>query len=938
MWRAWALALTLLTGCSGLVYEVAWQKYLAILLGSHSEATAAVLAIFLAGLSVGYALFGALSRRFLRSAEARGKPPRLLLAYGLIEMGIGAYAFLFPVLFAWVQDLSTRIPHGGAGAGFALDVGLAALLIGPPTILMGATIPMLTQALARSLADATRFHAILYGTNTAGAFVGALAAGFLLIPSLGLARVMSLMGAINLGAGLIFVAMGPPGVPFREPAEAPARPERFAIYYAVALLSGFAMMAVQTVLVRLGALSFGASEFTFATVVGVFVLSIALGSLGVSLLGRIRAWYLVANQWLLAALLFALYWPLEQSPYAAHLLRTLFGARDADFYPYHLAGFLGILVVIGLPVALSGATLPLLFHHLGRKEGALGSVAGRIYAWNTLGSLLGALLGGYALLFWLDLHHVYRISLAALALAATLLTVGVLERSRWKTTATLLAPSLCLLLLIGPWDPRLLSSGLFRSRRAVPASYLGAEALLESEGRGGELVFYDDDPTTSVAVEEWRERGFLARSIITHGKSDGSTAEDYPTMALAALIPSLLAGDVRKAFVIGYGTGITAAEFAALESTEEVVVAEISPSVVRAAAWFDFSNGGASANPKIRIVRSDAYRALLRGSGGYDVIASEPSHPWVSGVEMLFSQEFLEAARSRLAPGGVFVQWYHLYETDAASIELVLRTYASVFEQVSVWYGLGSDLLLMGFNGTPGLLDLDLLAQRAARPDFARALRRSGVESFPALLVHELLPLGVVHAAALEGPVHGLTHPRLGHTAGRAFFRGRTGELPFTGVGDAARVGERNSLLRRYLDRFEGDVPDEVWGELVGEACSHRRDQCAALLADWQRARPWAPALRRLVNDGLQAEDGIAGKVDPRILPHLGALLATRPGGESGDVTLGFAQRATELYARSYYHAVPFAPRALVDLWSRCRPLEACRPHLEQARAFLEER
>jgi SAM-dependent methyltransferase len=404
------------------------------------------------------------------------------------------------------------------------------------------------------------------------------------------------------------------------------------------------------------------------------------------------------------------------------------------------------------------------------------------------------------------------------------------------------------------------------------------------------------------------------------------------------VLPALLAGDVRSAFVIGYGTGVTAAELAALESAPEVVVAEISPAVVGAAAWFDFANDGASANPRIRIVRSDAYRALLRGSGGYDVIASEPSHPWVSGVEMLFSREFLEAARSRLAPGGVFVQWYHLYESDAASVELVLRTYASVFEQVSVWYGLGQDLLLMGFNGTPGLLDLDRLSRRAARPDLARALRRARVKSFPALLVHELLPLGVVHAAELEGPLHGLTHPLLGHAAGRAFFRGRTGALPFTGLGEAARVGERNSLLRRYLDRFGGQVPDEVRGELVAEACSHRKDQCAVLLADGQRANPAAPALRRLVSDGLRSDRGIADRVDPAILPHVGALLPAGPVSESGDVTLDFAERATLLYARSYYHAVPFAPRALVDLWSRCRPLDACRPHLERARAFLGER
>ena len=181
--RATALLLTVLTGFSGLVYEVTWQKYLATLLGSHSEATAAVLALFLGGLSVGYALFGARHAARRRSApQARGEAPRLLLLYGAVEAGIGVYALLFPWLFRAVHALSLAIPHEAGGVGFALDVALSALLVLPPAVLMGGTIPILTQALSRSLDDATRLHAQVYAFNTAGAFVGALAAAFVLIP------------------------------------------------------------------------------------------------------------------------------------------------------------------------------------------------------------------------------------------------------------------------------------------------------------------------------------------------------------------------------------------------------------------------------------------------------------------------------------------------------------------------------------------------------------------------------------------------------------------------------------------------------------------------------------------------------------------------------------------------------------------------------------
>ena len=198
MLRSIVLLLTIPTGFSGLAYEVTWQKYLATLLGSHSEVTAAVLAIFLGGLSAGYALFGAIAKRHVARAQARGRGSRLLVIYGAVEGASGLYALGFPARFGLVQELSYRVPHGSAGGGFAFDVGLCALLVAPPTVLMGATIPLLTQALARGLDDATRFHAWVYAFNTAGAFGGALTAGFVLVPALGLAGVMWAMCGVCL--------------------------------------------------------------------------------------------------------------------------------------------------------------------------------------------------------------------------------------------------------------------------------------------------------------------------------------------------------------------------------------------------------------------------------------------------------------------------------------------------------------------------------------------------------------------------------------------------------------------------------------------------------------------------------------------------------------------------------------------------------------------
>jgi spermidine synthase len=217
-----------------------------------------------------------------------------------VEAAIGAYALLFPLLFRAAQALSLRLPLGSSGLGFSLDVLLSALLIGPPAVLMGGTIPILTQALARDLQDATRVHALVYAFNTGGAFLGALAAGFWIVPALGLVGALIAMGCLNLFAGAAFFALG------QHPAEraaalahasatAPAAAPGFAAFGAVALLVGFAMMAVQTVAIRVGGLSFAASQLTFSMVVAVFVLCIALGSLGVSALPRIPRALLAAT-------------------------------------------------------------------------------------------------------------------------------------------------------------------------------------------------------------------------------------------------------------------------------------------------------------------------------------------------------------------------------------------------------------------------------------------------------------------------------------------------------------------------------------------------------------------------------------------------------------------------------------------------------------------
>jgi hypothetical protein len=325
-------------------------------------------------------------------------------------------------------------------------------------------------------------------------------------------------------------------------------------------------------------------------------------------------------------------------------------------------------------------------------------------------------------------------------------------------------------------------------------------------------------------------------------------------MALAGLLPALFAEEARRAFVIGWGTGVSAGELGALDSIEEVVVAEISAGVLEAAPLFDAANLNASRNPKVRVVRSDAYRALLRSEGHYDVIVSEPSNPWMAGVEMLYSAEFLAAARDRLTPGGVYVQWYHQYETDRAAVELVLRTVGSVFERAAIWYGGGPDFLVLGLRAGVRPGDLARFAARAARPDLAAGLARSGVAELPALLAHELLNPEQFRAVLTPGPLHTLTHPRLSDLAARAFFRGARADLALLQGRKRARSQDA-ALLAQHTSKLSGEALQLAWEQATREGCARRADVCQLLAAGWRRAAGAELRVQRALETARQSQD-----------------------------------------------------------------------------------
>jgi hypothetical protein len=291
----------------------------------------------------------------------------------------------------------------------------------------------------------------------------------------------------------------------------------------------------------------------------------------------------------------------------------------------------------------------------------------------------------------------------------------------------------------------------------------------------------------------------------------------------------------------------------------------------------------------------------------------------VAGVEMLYSREFLEAARQRLAPGGVYAQWFHVYESNPAVLDLVLRTYASVFPHISVWYTLASDLVVLGFNRPDRALDVVALEERFDSSDFSEAFERVDIESFSQFVAHELLPLDAFQPADRSGDIHTLRHPILSYRAARAFFRGRMGSLAPYQDQAQKRIGVRNSLLRGHA-RGKQPLPEDIIEAATYESCRfNRNEHCGTFFAFWSLLYPQSPKLLGALSASRQKASEASKYLTPKNLAAIQALFVGEdPTGRSAYSAVE-AERLTGLYRRHYNHIVPFDPDYLDQVWERCQ-------------------
>jgi spermidine synthase len=375
------------------------------------------------------------------------------------------------------------------------------------------------------------------------------------------------------------------------------------------------------------------------------------------------------------------YFALETGPYWVHVLRSLFRDQDVVFPAYYTTAFAVLALVLGPPWRSRARCCRCSSTRCAARSASSARRPGRLYSTNTLGSLAGALIGGYALFYWLDLHQVYRVAVCALALAAVLATLRELPRSGSSAPGRRCSRRCCWSVVPAVGQQPIWS-------RACSAS---ARPSLDLSGPVGDAartmeapLFYDDDPNSSVAVLAVQIRDRDSRSIVVNGKSDGTRAPTTRRWRSRRSCRRCSAERMEHAFVIGFGTGVSAGDLASLEEAKSVTVAEISRGVIEAAPFFDDFNGGVTQN---REDPDRAQRRLSRAAQGarrFDVILSEPSNPWVTGVEMLSRASSWTRRAAALARGRVLPVVPHLRD-ESGAVELVLRTYASVFDHVAVW-------------------------------------------------------------------------------------------------------------------------------------------------------------------------------------------------------------------------------------------------------------
>jgi spermidine synthase len=714
------------SGCAALIYEIVWFQLLQLVIGSSGVSLGALLGTFMGGMCLG-------SIALPRWISARRHPLRV---YAALELGIGLIGLIIPFVVPVVGSLySANVGHGLGGILLRGVVSAVCLL--PPTLLMGATLPAIARSL-ETTPSGVSWLGFFYGGNIAGAVFGCLLAGFYLLRVHDMAIATYVAASINVVVALLALVLGM-WVPYAGangdhsgPVHCSA-PGTGAIYASIGL-SGMCALGAEVIWTRLLSLMLGGTVYTFSIILAVFLVGLGLGSTVGSWLGRIHPrpqralgtcqfLLTLAIGWTAWQLGCSLpYWPIRPmmstSPWfnlQLDLLRCLWAILPAAF-----------LWGASFPLALAAAAAP------GQDPARL---VGRIYAANTVGAIVGAILFSVVLIQRVGTQRSQMLLMGLAALSGTI----VLLQYVWRRSETPLgiprriAGTVAIAAAVG------LVGLLIAQVPGVPGELIAYGRNLPSETGKATILYQGEGMNSSVAVSMLLDG---TRNFHVSGKVEASSEpQDMRLQKMLGHIPAVLHPKPRSVLVVGCGAGVTAGSFLAHPEVERVVICEIEPLIPQVVVThFSQENYGVVDDPRVTVVFDDARHYILTTKESFDVITSDPIHPWMKGAATLYTQEYFELCKRHLNPGGLLTQWVPLYESNPDAVKSELATLFAVFPQATVWgndsSGQGYDTVVLG-QVEPLKIEVDEIIARVNRDDHqyvARSLRDVGFTSVLDLL------------------------------------------------------------------------------------------------------------------------------------------------------------------------------------------------------------
>ena len=724
------------------------------------------MAVFLFGVAAGSVIVARASRNITRP----------LLCYAAVEALLAVIAVYFHDIFiaaqSWgLQEILPRI--GGDSAAQIFKWCLGALLIMPQAVLLGATFPLLAAGIVRRWPESPGGTvSALYYANSGGAAVGVLAGGFILVPKIGLLGAGLVGGAINAAIAVLIWAwarrFGEKMVPFEKEESAAADgggSDATAILLLTAAVTGMSSFIYEIVWIRMISLLLGASVYSFEIMLAVFIGGLAAGSFLVRRrIDRIAEPLVFLAKVQLAmgalALLSLLLYPEAFKIYAYFWGRL---PRGENIHVYHWLLGGGLTAALVLPAAVcAGMTLPLITRGLMRGRGE--SSLGLVYGANTLGAIAGVFAAVHWLLPELGVKNAMVIGALCDLLMGCALFWYARQRASGAAGSAFTVVAVAAALIFGNVPLRYAASGIYR--------YGGA---LEDNS---EIIFYRDGKTASTAVLKTQEKDspVYSMSIRTNGKPDaslqysGGYSSDEMTMTMSGLLPLLVRPDARRVANIGFGSGLTSVSLLQSPHLERLDNIEIEPMMVAGARRLGEKITPVFSDSRNHFIFDDAKSVFARAKEPYDIIVSEPSNPWISGIGGLFTREFYRQVKTALSPGGVFVQWMPLYESSPQIFSSVAAALGEEFFDFRMYLSSGNDVIIIAIaEGAMPPLSGGIFSTPAAR-DFFAGYHYFDAENVGALFIGEkrhLLP----YFESFHAPVNSDYFPFLEHEAPRAFFR-----------------------------------------------------------------------------------------------------------------------------------------------------------------------